>query len=168
MTASMSRAALVVATCLPFLAGCGGDEATGDRATSTSDVVRAGPCGILTADELRHATGLELTAQPVETTTTPNQEVSCVWRSDSPPATVEVWISRRGEDYDRRREAIEETHGDVVDIVVPEAEEAFVADSGSIVGLADGDAYAEITFIYDTEELGDRTRQIAGLAAANL
>lgn len=160
--------ALVVATCLPLLAGCGEEGVGGSSSTDAADQVRSGPCAILTTEDLEHATGLELTAQSVGTTTTAETEITCVWASDSPEATVRVWISPRADDYDDRRTAIHEAHGDAVDIEVPEADAAFVADSGSIVGLTGGDSYAEITFTYETDELADRTRQIAGLTAAKL
>jgi hypothetical protein len=174
VTGSKSRAALVVAICLPLVAGCTSDDGglgTSSPTASASDPsaeTSAASCAILTAEDLTHATGLELSAQPTETTTNTGDEVTCVWSSESPEATVEVWISSRPADYGERRSAIQEAHGDAVDIQVPEADAAFTADSGRIVGLTGSDSYAEITFTYETDELADRTRQIAGLAAANL
>jgi hypothetical protein len=157
------RAALALAIVAPLVAtGCGGDDDLGPLAD---------PCTLLSSDDIRSVTDVELTPSLVQDSQS-NDQAICVWLvpsdggSDDPAPVDEapsVTVLVGYDDFGRRRDNTRDERGlEIEDASVDGADKAFIASGQGVLGLEHGPHYVEVK-VKDTP-IDDQT--LIGLGAA--
>ena len=141
-------------------------EAASDDAASDEDL--PDPCGLLATDDLNTATGLEFGEGAVNDTMSGPGRAVCDWTSDSPFATAQTLLFADG-DLEMNRETAAEISGEPLDVEVPGADQAYQTPEGSIVAMAVGDLFVQVSYIPSGPgNVNEVTLQLAETAVGNL
>lgn len=142
------------------------DNGSGDSGASGESV---DPCSLLTVEDLQVATGVDFGEGAVNDAMTNDTNAVCDWASSGDEfATAQVIIVRGGaENLDSQKEGADEV-SPTSEVEVQGADQAYRTEEGSIVGMAIGDDFVQVSYIPSGPgDVGDATLQLAETAAAN-
>jgi len=165
-----SAATLAIAAALA-LTGCSGGGTTtpaaADETTAGGGAPAAGvpdACSLLTPSDIAGVIdGSYGEAQHNDQLSNEYQDV-CEWFSSNGAATfVQVFAAPGGDQVDSQRATADDAMGPATDVTVPGATGAYSVASGSILGMAVGDTYVQVSNVQSTSD--DLTAQTVALAA---
>jgi hypothetical protein len=180
-TASRGGLAIVAAACLA-LAGCSSSE---PETTFTYDVevpdaddpgtVPDGgslpdPCSLLTPAAITATSGIEFADGYFNDDQSTDTQSICEWLpTDATFPLVQVYVSGGAGQISTQRATAESMMGAGVDVTVPGAQDAYAVAKGSILGMAVGDYFVQVSYMTTdgTDVLGI-TSALAAEAAASL
>ncbi len=167
------------------LVACGGDDDTsGDSSpdaagTSATDPVVTtapddgssslpDPCGLLTVDELRQATGVDFPEGVRNEALSNESQVICDWVSEGPLSTAQVLVNDNGASFDEQRASVEDAFGEpAVDVDLADA--AYRTTEGSLVAMKVGALFVQVSYIPNGPgNVADATVALAGDVLAHL
>ncbi len=179
-------AALVLCTSVALiLGGCSSEDDSSDSANTTTaptgdasgngsgdpepSATSVDPCSLLTVGDLQAATGIDFGEGTINDTMTNDASAVCDWTSSGDEfATAQVIVVQGGaENLDSQRDSANEVSA-TSDVEVTGADSAYRTEEGSIVGMAIGDDFVQVSYIPSGPgDVGDATLQLAETAAAN-
>ena len=130
------------------------------------------PCGLLTADEITTATGVEFGEGTLNETISGESQAACDWLSTgSEFATAQVLILDAGAGaFDSNKSSAEDVFGLTTEPVdVPGADRTYATAEGSIVAMDIGGIYVQVAYIPSgTDSVLDATVKLATIAAGRM
>ena len=168
--------AVAAAACLA-LAGCGSSE---PDATLSDDVnvspADAGsgslpdPCSLLTPASISAASGIDFADGYFNDELSNDTQSICEWLPTGATfPLVQVYVSGGAEQISTQRATAESTMGVGVDVAVAGAQDAYAVAKGSILGMAVGDYFVQVSYMTtDGSDVLAITSALAADAAAAL
>ncbi len=149
-------------------------ETTETTQTTGSDAGSLGidPCGLLTADEITSATGVEFGEGTLNETISGESQAACDWISTgSEFATAQVLILDAGANaFDSNKSSSEDIFGLTTESVdIPGADRTYATAEGSIVAMDIGGIFVQVAYLPSGPgTVLDATVQLATIAASRM
>ncbi len=144
------------------------EQANSDQASISPDLPNA--CELLDAADIESAVGQPFEDGDFNAILSDEVLAVCDWyASGESYSTVQVQVAKLDGDFADVRAEADANYGDTSDVTVDGADEAFVAQDGTVVGFA-ADGYAVTVLHYADEwtDLTDVTTSLANAAASAL
>jgi hypothetical protein len=183
----MRRWRLVTAVIVAGLvaAACGGDSSDATSTTAAAEengstvTTAAGggdatadidPCTLLTAADLETATGVAFAEGTYNESLSQDELWICDWAaSGSEFATAQVLIIPIPGAFAGNRESASDALGEVDDVDIPGADDAYVTTEGSILGMLVGDLFVQVAYIgVGPDDVLAATTELATVVVGNL
>ena len=174
-TRLLAASAALAMTCTFALAGCknGGEDSAGgatDAATTTAAADSGAgtadtgdACSLLTGADVSGVLGVAYDEAKHNDDLSVGKQDICEWfASDGSVAFVQVLTLPGADQYATQYSSAADVMGDAKDVTVPGASNAYVVASGSILGMAVGDGFIQVSNITTTNE--DATAATVALA----
>jgi hypothetical protein len=179
------RGVAVTAVVCAALAGCSSGDpedtlsytvsipAAGD-AGDAGDVADTGaipdPCALLTPAGIAAASGLSFADGVFNASQSTDTQSVCEWHASSGALPiVHVLVSPGASQVRTQRATAESMMGVAVDVTVPGADDAYAVANGTILGMAVGDYFVQVSYMTtDTADVLAITSAVAAQAAASL
>jgi hypothetical protein len=139
-------------------------EATGDLIDGLPD-----PCTWLTPGDLEAVVGTAFDAGATNTDLSTDFQNICEWSAaDGSFLFVQVLVTDGGATVSTQRQTAEEFLGKSSDVSVAGASDAYAVADGSILGMAVGDRFVQVSLLSSSlEDVTDRTVALAEIVASN-
>jgi hypothetical protein len=166
--------AVATAACLT-LAGCSSADpgTTNSNQVTVSDAAGSGslpdPCSLLTPADIATASGVTMADGVINAQLSNDTQSICEWKPEAGFPFVQVIVVGGADQVSTQRATAASMMGAVTDVTVPGASGAYSVANGSILGMAAGDYFLQVSYMSTgTADVSAITSALAANAVAAL